>query len=324
MHTSLSLTDRFVIHVPSDVYDMTVRLAVPKPTLSEHVDASQIVGALDVDCSEQPQASTIVTDSFGNEYRVLTFHDPAPGDMTVALDIGDIQLSPRLSPSLPSVPLPVTGVPEQYRAYLASTPLVQSDDSQIRALAKQIAGTSRSEDMVARRICQWMQSHIVYGETDPSRSDALSTANRRTAICEGWAHLFLALARANGIPARFVGGYTVAGAIRYPTTGNGKSSVTVTTASQPHAWVELWYPGAGWAPYDPQSSAGFVDSHHVRVWVGPDADSVLPIVSWTADAAATDQLSFVERQSAGSVRDDFSIACAAANPPTGYPVLLTR
>jgi len=50
--------------------------------------------------------------------------------------------------------------------------------------------------------------------------------------------------------------------------------------NQSHAWVELWFPKTGWVPYEPQGSAAFADSHHLRSWVGMDCDTAKPLLRW--------------------------------------------
>src|SRR4029077_590743 len=55
----------------------------------------------------------------------------------------------------------------------------------------------------------------------------------RAGVCQDFAHLFIAVARAMGVPARYVSGY-----IHSP----GEAGV----ASASHAWAEAWVPAGGW------------------------------------------------------------------------------
>src|SRR4029077_385869 len=55
----------------------------------------------------------------------------------------------------------------------------------------------------------------------------------RAGVCQDFAHLFIAAARAMGVPARYVSGY-----IHSP----GEAGV----ASASHAWAEAWVPAGGW------------------------------------------------------------------------------
>jgi transglutaminase-like putative cysteine protease len=66
---------------------------------------------------------------------------------------------------------------------------------------------------------------------------------RRSGHCEYFATAMVLLARASGIPARFVAGYRVG-----ERTPFGYYMVRERNA---HAWVEVWMPGEGWMTRDP-------------------------------------------------------------------------
>jgi transglutaminase-like putative cysteine protease len=82
----------------------------------------------------------------------------------------------------------------------------------------------------------------------------------RAGVCQDFAHLFIAVARTMGVPARYVSGY-----IHAPGAA--------TTAS--HAWGEAWVPGRGWVGYDATHPVRAAD-HHVRVAVGRDYTDAAP------------------------------------------------
>jgi transglutaminase-like putative cysteine protease len=82
----------------------------------------------------------------------------------------------------------------------------------------------------------------------------------RAGVCQDFAHLFIAVARTMGVPARYVSGYIHA-------TG------AATTAS--HAWGEAWVPGRGWVGYDATHPVR-TGEHHVRLVVGRDYTDAAP------------------------------------------------
>jgi len=84
----------------------------------------------------------------------------------------------------------------------------------------------------------------------------------RAGVCQDFAHLFIAVARAMGVPARYVSGY-----IHFP----GEKGAT--TAS--HAWGEAWVPGKGWIGYDATRPVR-TSEHHVRLAVGRDYSDAAP------------------------------------------------
>jgi transglutaminase-like putative cysteine protease len=84
--------------------------------------------------------------------------------------------------------------------------------------------------------------------------------NLRAGVCQDFGHLFIAVARSMGVPARYVSGY-----IHAPGAA--------TTAS--HAWAEAWIPGRGWIGYDATHPVRAGD-HHVRLAVGRDYSDAAP------------------------------------------------
>jgi transglutaminase-like putative cysteine protease len=84
----------------------------------------------------------------------------------------------------------------------------------------------------------------------------------KAGVCQDFAHLFIAVARAMGVPARYVSGYIH--------TRGGRGS-----ASASHAWAEGWVPGRGWVGYDATHPVRTSESH-VRLAVGRDYTDAAP------------------------------------------------
>jgi len=85
----------------------------------------------------------------------------------------------------------------------------------------------------------------------------------RAGVCQDFAHLFIAAARAMGIAARYVSGY-----IHIPGDGG-------ITEGASHAWAEAWVPGAGWVGFDATHPVR-AGENHVRVAVGRDYRDAAP------------------------------------------------
>lgn len=83
----------------------------------------------------------------------------------------------------------------------------------------------------------------------------------KAGVCQDFAHLFIAVARAMGVPARYVSGYI------HLSGGRGD------TAS--HAWAEGWVPGRGWVGYDATRPVR-ASERHVRLAVGRDYSDAAP------------------------------------------------
>jgi transglutaminase-like putative cysteine protease len=84
----------------------------------------------------------------------------------------------------------------------------------------------------------------------------------RAGVCQDFAHLFIAVARAMGVPARYVSGYI-----------HDSGSRGAVAAS--HAWGEAWVPGKGWLGYDATRPVR-TSQNHVRVAVGRDYSDAAP------------------------------------------------
>jgi len=73
--------------------------------------------------------------------------------------------------------------------------------------------------------------------------------------------MLIALARADGTPARYVSGYH--------TRDDGAGHA-------PHAWAEAHVEGLGWIAFDPSRGIS-TDEHYVRIAVGLDASGAAPV-----------------------------------------------
>ncbi|MCB1485300.1 MAG: transglutaminase family protein [Hyphomicrobiaceae bacterium] len=99
------------------------------------------------------------------------------------------------------------------------------------------------------------------GVTGPHTSAAEALAEER-GVCQDFAHIFIAAARAAGIPARYVNGYFLSGADE--------------ASEAHHAWAEAYVEGLGWVGFDPTNRMCPTD-HYVRLAMGLDAVSAAPI-----------------------------------------------
>jgi hypothetical protein len=131
---------------------------------------------------------------------------------------------------------------------LRAEPFLEVDHPEIVALAQRLAGESGSRRVVAQRINQWvydsLKKDIAIGI--PS---ALAVLHTRRGDCNEHAQLFVALARAAGVPARIATGLTyVDGKFYY------------------HAWPEVLL--RGWVAVDPTFGQFPADAAHLRFVVG--------------------------------------------------------
>ncbi|MBC7450041.1 MAG: transglutaminase family protein [Cytophagales bacterium] len=101
-------------------------------------------------------------------------------------------------------------------------------------------------------------------------------------VSQDFAHLFIAICRANGVPARFVSGYLNEG-------------LDYSSYATMHAWAEALVPGYGWVGYDP-ANIKKVDVNYIKVAHGVDYRDCSPIkgVIKTKNSSAHDTFHRVE------------------------------
>jgi transglutaminase superfamily protein len=132
----------------------------------------------------------------------------------------------------------------QLRAFLTPEPLVQSNAPEIAALAQRLRGTLKNPRDVAERISRWVYDSLRKTVT-VSVPSAVQVLRARSGDCNEHTQLFVALARAAGIPARPVAGLAYA---------DGKFYY--------HAWPEIYL--GTWVPVDPTFGQFPADAAHLR------------------------------------------------------------
>jgi transglutaminase-like putative cysteine protease len=116
-------------------------------------------------------------------------------------------------------------------------------------LARSItAGLTNEYDRV-QAVQSWIDRNTVYNldvPRDPPGVDAVDhfLFVTRTGFCEQIASSLAIMLRTIGIPTRLVTGYG-------PGERNPLTGYFEVKQSDAHAWVEVYYPGIGWVPYDP-------------------------------------------------------------------------
>lgn len=95
--------------------------------------------------------------------------------------------------------------PEQVTEFTATTPAIQADHPDILKLARSITAQAVEPEDKARRIHQWVYENLVK-EMTVSMPNALDVLRMMRGDCNEHTYLFVALARAAGIPADIVVG----------------------------------------------------------------------------------------------------------------------
>ncbi len=108
-------------------------------------------------------------------------------------------------------------------------------------------------------------NHEMTFDTDPTHvaTTAAQAFALRRGVCQDLTHIFIAAARALGLPARYVGGHF-----------HRADGVTAQEAG--HAWAEVHVENLGWVGFDPTNGISASEAH-VRVAVGLDYLGAAPV-----------------------------------------------
>jgi transglutaminase-like putative cysteine protease len=100
----------------------------------------------------------------------------------------------------------------KFRKHLVTTPFCQSDDPEIKAIAKEIVGEEQNAWRAAKAIVQWV-SRKMKPNYDVGFATAKEILTNREGDCSEYTVITVALCRAVGIPARAAVGIKYAGGI---------------------------------------------------------------------------------------------------------------
>lgn len=212
-------------------------------TPQDSLDQTVVNWHIGVDCDARLRDAV---DGFGNHVTTLYCEGPIDGiEITVrgeVLTAGDTGLVRGVAEPLPPAlflrATERTAMSAAMRTFLAELP----DDS----------------DRIARLHALNRAVHERF-ECEEERNDTGLTAEAAFKLPQAsprdFAHVMVALARGDGVPARYVSGYH--------TREDGEGHA-------PHAWAEAYVDGLGWVAFDP-SRGICTDEHYVRVAVALDA-----------------------------------------------------
>jgi transglutaminase-like putative cysteine protease len=137
---------------------------------------------------------------------------------------------------------------EQYRDLQVYRPLYRS--------ALDVAGTARTPYGAAVALEAWFRTSPIftYDETPPQAAGGVPplvgfVEQTHRGYCQHFAGAMALMLRYLGIPARVAAGFTSG---KYDAD---KHTWTVTDHDA-HAWVEVWFKGWGWLPFDPTPARG--------------------------------------------------------------------
>lgn len=118
----------------------------------------------------------------------------------------------------------------------------------VAALADSLVAGSADRYERVRRIRDWLAGEFAYTRELPATAGEATLEHflfeRRAGHCEYFSTAMAVLLRSVGIPARNVNGFLGG-------DWNEFGGYLAVTQNDAHSWVEAWFPGYGWVPFDP-------------------------------------------------------------------------
>lgn len=218
-------------------------------TPGDTIDQTVLSWRIDVDCDVRLRDTV---DGFGNKVTMLYAEGPIE---EIAIIVAGQVLTTESNGVVRGSHEPL---PEGI--FLRETPRTATDEA-LTAFARDHLGSGSD---TLDRLHRWNAALAGRFPGAPDLPDMGLSAAQAFATpaptSRGLAHIYIAGARALGIPARYVSGY------RQHEGGE----------SAPHGWAEAWVPDLGWVGFDP--SVGISpDEGYVRVAVGLDAPGAASI-----------------------------------------------
>ena len=242
--------------IPAGAREVSVWIPVPKS------DPHQVVGDLKVTSPVRYQIGK--EKEYGNSILHLTVDAPLPKQLDLELEAKverhayNALAEPRRKGS--EAPAPRD---------LEPNALVPTD-GRIAELAAQVTKEAKTPLAKARAIYDYVTDTMRYDKSGKGwgRGDALHACDVRAGNCSDFHSLIIGMARASGIPARFVMGFPL------------PESAKQGEIPGYHCWAELYIEGKGWLPVDsseankhPEKREAFfggLDANRLQLTVGRD------------------------------------------------------
>ncbi len=168
-------------------------------------------------------------------------------------------------------------VPDDIKQFTIPTEKTESDDSEIKQVANNLAAGEDDAFKIAAKIAKWVHESVDYDESQwvgvASAKDVLRT---RKGVCDEFTNLFMALVRSLGMPARYK-------------VGSVYTNIPAVNDFQYHAWAEVWFPEYGWVPFDPTfAEYGWIDPTHITVRTSQIVEPVAVSYTWRGGTVKAD------------------------------------
>lgn len=213
---------------PGNIQTLDIHVAIPKNRANQKIK--------DIQYNTKP--ASVETDNWSQETAHFKYSNIEPGStincvMTTRAQIFAVRhyLFPEDAGNLAEIPDKIKN------GYLENNEKYQINHPYMQEILKQVVNQEQNTFWIARKIFNYLIENMYY-ERVGGWNTAPTVLKRGNGSCSEYTFAFIALCRAAGLPARYVGSAVVRG---------DDSSLDEIF----HRWAEVYMPGYGWIPVDP-------------------------------------------------------------------------
>jgi hypothetical protein len=136
-----------------------------------------------------------------------------------------------------------------------------------------------------KNVEQWLQDNFTYSEHVPSHDVPLMAflEDDKRGYCQQFSGTMALMLRMAGIPARVAAGFA-------PGSYNKDTREYRVRDLDAHSWVEVWFPGIGWVPFDPTPARSPAQSQSSALATSAAAGDAGEAVNIRGGVAASDRV----------------------------------
>jgi len=228
-NTNVTLTHEVKVYGNGKLKDLSVYIAIPENMPQQKILSLEF----------SPKKYKTEKDKWDQQIAVFNYKNiptetTTESIMEVEAEISEIRyfIFPDKCGTLDDIPENIQSI------YTANGSKYLLDDEYIQKRVKEIVGNEKNPYWIARKIFDFVRNTLEY-KLEGGWNNAPFVLQRGTGSCSEYTFSFIALCRAAGLPARYVGAIVV--------RGDDASLDDVF-----HRWPEVYLPNYGWIPIDPQ------------------------------------------------------------------------
>lgn len=232
---TLELVHQVRNYGPGELVSLDVYLAVPRDLGSQTLLSP---------AKFAPQPDEVVADKWGQQVAHYRFANVPVGRFVTVSWKADVELFKTRFFLFPERIGSLSEIPKEIKdAYLSDGSKYRINDPYIRKIARDVVGDETNCYWIARKLFDYVTKKVRYERTGGWNA-APMVLKRGNGSCSEYSFATIALCRAAGLPARYVGSAVIRG--DDASTDDGVF----------HRWPEVYLPNCGWVPLDPSSGGG--------------------------------------------------------------------